>query len=1048
MLRKPLQVFVLVCLFSSFMIAQDGKVRGTVTDKASGEPLIGANVIIDGTSLGASTDINGEYVILSVPAGGYTVKTSYIGYAPVSISGIRVSANLTTTQDFALSSSAIQTQEIEVVAERPLIQRNTTNTVRINTQENIQNLPIRGLGNLIALEAGVVERDGRLYVRGGREGEVAYFVDGANTTDPIQNTNNVSVIQESIEEFQLQAGGYTAEFGGAASGVVRTTIRTGGTDLKWTLDYQTDDFAKPGEEFLGTTAFGYRNAVATIGGPLMNGIRFFLSGQHNYNRQPQRTFIEPFRFTGLTTDNLGNRTPGELLPSDADGDGAPDGTIEFKRNYIYNNWTMANSGIGTLLFDMNQLAQVPVKVKLTGSYSMNKSPNGSGWGGNTNNNSMTNYFLNPSRLRMSEAETGFANLRVTHILGPTTFYEVGLSYQNTFTTTYDQDFKEDWKSYSDSAAWAAKGLPTDDWRSRYQGPNGYTTIFQFPNVNGFAAPYSPNQTFTKNNTGQMGVTIDFTSQINPRWELKAGGNIDSWTYRTFTGNSPNYLNYLDPDGDGVFDRTFATDYERRVRFQRGLVNNIGYDLDGNEIDGQTYTLPSGVTATLDGPRKPLFAAAYIQNKFEYNDLILNVGARFEYYEPKVLVVPKTINPVTGELDYQEPPIDEDLNVLEEDKLVEQDPFSYILPRLNFAFPVTERTVFYAQYGKYAQLPSLNQLVMDNVTLSTRISPSTRTPYNLGQTTIPFMAKPERNTQYEMGIRQTLSDNFAFTVSGFYKDLKDQMQLRRVYNSAGLPIAVSFQNEDFGTVKGLEMTLELRRTSRMAAKVNYTMSDARGTGSNSRSSQNAVTDEASARFPNFINPLDYNQTHKGSLLLDYRFAQGDGGPILEGMGLNFLVNFNSGHSYTKIKEPSNLGQATPWNVGILALLDSRSRNPVEPINASSTPWVFNVDMNFSKVFFMESFNVELYARVQNLFNTKQIQNVYPTTGTPYDDGWLKSPFAESYKAIPNYEAYYRQVMLQNRYAYMAAGAGGGSGGVSGGDLFGAPRQIILGLKLEM
>ncbi|HEY4611691.1 MAG TPA: carboxypeptidase-like regulatory domain-containing protein, partial [Bacteroidota bacterium] len=206
--------FVSLLVIPVLLFAQDGKLRGKITDSQTSEPLIGANVIIAGTSMGASSDVNGEYIILSVPPGAYSVKASYIGYAAVTVSDIRVSANLTTTQDFRLSSTAIQTREIEVVAERPLIQRNTTNTVRINTQENIENLPIRGIGNLLALEAGVVARDGRLYVRGGRAGEVAYFVEGANTTNPIvKGTNaqseNVGVVQEAIEEYQLQSGGYT-----------------------------------------------------------------------------------------------------------------------------------------------------------------------------------------------------------------------------------------------------------------------------------------------------------------------------------------------------------------------------------------------------------------------------------------------------------------------------------------------------------------------------------------------------------------------------------------------------------------------------------------------------------------------------------------------------------------------------------------------------------------------------------------------------------------------------------------------------------------------
>jgi hypothetical protein len=168
-----------------------------------------------------------------------------------------------------------------------------------------------------------------------------------------------------------------------------------------------------------------------------------------------------------------------------------------------------------------------------------------------------------------------------------------------------------------------------------------------------------------------------------------------------------------------------------------------------------------------------------------------------------------------------------------------------------------------------------------------------------------------------------------------------------------------------------------------------------------------------------------------------------------MGLNVLLTFNSGHNFTKIAEPQNLGQATAWRIGVRALEDSRSRNPVEPINASATPWVFNVDLTWNKVFYLNMFNIEIYANVLNLFNTKQVLNVFPTTGTPNDDGWLKSPFAESYKALPNYEAFYRAINLDNRWAYTRVNTigGGGLGGQAGNDLFGQPRQIRLGAKIE-
>ncbi len=210
MVRKITVVISLLLASSLLLYGQDGKLRGKVTDRESGEPLVGANVIIDGTTLGAATDANGEFVILSVPPAVYSVRATFIGYTPITISSIRVSSNITTTQDFLLSTSAVQVQGIEIVAERPLIQRNTSNTVRLATQDNIKHLPFRGTENILQLQAGVIQQNGNLYIRGGRAGEVAYYVDGANVTNPYSKSQNVGVIQEAIEELQLQSGGYSA----------------------------------------------------------------------------------------------------------------------------------------------------------------------------------------------------------------------------------------------------------------------------------------------------------------------------------------------------------------------------------------------------------------------------------------------------------------------------------------------------------------------------------------------------------------------------------------------------------------------------------------------------------------------------------------------------------------------------------------------------------------------------------------------------------------------------------------------------------------------
>jgi outer membrane receptor protein involved in Fe transport len=1004
MYRKLLVAFVALLLLPVFLLAQDGKLRGKVTDKESGEALIGANVTIEGTSLGAATDVNGEYIILAVPPDVYTVKVSYIGYAGNTTSNIRVNSGLTTTQDFQLTSSAVQVQAVEIVAERPLIQRNTTNTVRITTTDQINALPFRGIQNIVTLDAGVVQQGGNLYVRGGRAGDVGYSLDGANITNPFSNSQNVGVIQEAVQEIQLQSGGFTAEYGGANAGIVRTTMRTGSSTLKATLDYQTDDFAKPGSKWLGTSSFGRRIGVATLGGPIpgVAGARFFLAGQHDYSRDDQPLWLTPFRFDSLVTDDLSSRPAGVLLP----------GPVQIKENYLYKNWSWTNNVQGTLLFDLN-----PVKLRFSGSYEWSKNLTGGNWPG-----ALVNMFW--TRANTSESQVIFGNLKATHVLSPTTYYEVGVSYQQRNSRTYDPTFGDNWKSYVDSIPNAQAGFT--DFTSRFQGPPIYSTIFAF----GFTAPDAPNNSYSKGVQSNIGATVDFVSQVSSQWELKAGGSLNAWTYRSFgVANISNYLQYL-YGIDGKSPRTFTSDYERRVKLiQQGSITTFGYDIDGNQTDGVSFP-DQGIT--VDKPVKPLLASAYIQNRFEYRDIIVNAGLRYEYMAPKGPAIPQS--------EYVSPPVDQNLNIVEESAFTEMPSFSLLLPRISFSFPVTDRTVFFAQYGKYAQFPRMDQLYTEPLFLSGRINPSTRVSYWLGGTVVAWGARPERTTQYEAGFRQTLTDNLAFTITGFYKDMKDQLSIRRTFSDLGVPLFVSLQNEDFGTVKGVELTLQLRRTERLQAQVNYTLSDARGTGSDVLSSRNSVSDERTARFPFFINPLDYDQTHHGTIMLDYRWAKGDGGPVLEGLGLNLLLTFNSGHPYTKIKEPQNLGQANPWNIGVRALLDPRSRNPMEPINSSTTPWVYNIDLQLSKMIYLSDFTFEVYANVQNLLNTKQVINVYPTTGVPQDDGWLKSPFAEPYKAIPHYTDFYKAINLEDRWAL-------GYNVVGMGDLYGTPRQIRIGVRFE-
>jgi len=1016
-----LRLLLAAFLLSPLLYAQDGKIRGRVADIENGEALVGANVVVEGTTLGAATDINGDYVVLSVPAGTYTLIARYVGYATFTISNVRVSAGLTHTQDFQLTSSAVQLAGIQVIAERPLIQRNTTNTVRLTTQEDIKELPIRGVNtvnSLIALEAGVVAQAGNLYVRGGRSGEIAFVVDGTPVTNLLyNNVSNVNVIQEAVEEIQLQTGGFTAEYGGSNSAVVRTSIRTGGPKLTGSLTVESDDFAKPGKEFLGTTSRGWRNVVVTAAGPVpgLDNVRFFAAYQDLFQRNATVLWLTPVSVNPLTDDvslnGAGNPLP-TAISIGANSSGAKD-------------WQKNRQVQGTLIFDFN-----PVKVNLTGSYEYINNPVGGGWP-----TILQNYFRQ-NRLYMNDNNRTFVSGRVTHLLDPNTFYEVSGSFQYRKNKQYDPLFGDNWWSYTDSIANAALGYT--GWADRWSGPprnsnNGYYSIFG--GYNYLRHENDPNRGYFLDNQSTWGVSLDLTRQMTKNIELKLGGRYDSWVMRQFNISSINGRQILLYGTHGEQVRSFASPEEYRVRVGRaGNISNYGYDVDGNKVD-------SGV----DAPYEPRFLSAYVQSKLEFSDIIINAGLRYEYFKPNAKTFIDPTNPLLN--------FDQSLDVIDVSQMVAMPTYQFVLPRISFSFPMTASTVFYAQFGKYAQMPSLNQMYTGVVFLSRTVSPSTRG--NAYLTPVGYLMAPERTTQYEMGFRQMLGDNFAFTLSGFVKDTRDQLQLRNVVNEQGVAMYRGYLNEDFGTVKGIELTLELKRTQRFSARMNYTLSYATGTGSTPTSAQGQA-EQGIGRQINHVNPLSFAQRHKGTVLLDYRWAGDEGGPILSGLGGNILFNFNSGHPYTKIKAISSLGQSDAWTIGVEPQNDPRFSFPIEPINSSTTPFFLNIDASISKLFAVGPLNMELYVAVTNLLNSKQILDVYPGTGEAEDDGWLTNTLSGAFTGIPGYADFYRMINLENRWAYLnqlgtgtvAVPTAPRGGFLTGDDIYGSPRQIRLGVRIEI
>lgn len=228
----------IVVLTSANLFAQtSGKLVGRVTDQ-TGEAMLGANVIIDGTNMGAATDLEGYYSIINVPAGTYKIRFRFISYKTQIVENIRVSPDQTTKLDAVLQPEVLEGEEVVIIAQKPLVEFNQTSSISSINKDDIKNLPVQSLTDIVNLQAGVV--DG--HFRGGRLGEVQYQVDGVTVNNPFSNNSMLEIDRSVIEEVQVISGTFDAKYGQAMSGVVNTVLKTGSKQFDFSVETYLGDY--------------------------------------------------------------------------------------------------------------------------------------------------------------------------------------------------------------------------------------------------------------------------------------------------------------------------------------------------------------------------------------------------------------------------------------------------------------------------------------------------------------------------------------------------------------------------------------------------------------------------------------------------------------------------------------------------------------------------------------------------------------------------------------------------------------------------------------
>jgi outer membrane receptor protein involved in Fe transport len=210
----------------SLLSAQTGKISGVVKDAQTGDPLVAANIVVEGTALGAASDLDGYFAIIGVPPGTHTLRASMLGYAPQRVIDVRVSIDLNTTVNISLSEAVIQGEEVVVVAQRPVVKPDlAASTANISIGE-VENLPVTTVSNIVSLQAGVQG----LSIRGGGSDQTDFVLNGLSLRDERNNTPFTSISLLAVEEIQIQTGGFNAEYGNIRSGLANITTKEGSAD--------------------------------------------------------------------------------------------------------------------------------------------------------------------------------------------------------------------------------------------------------------------------------------------------------------------------------------------------------------------------------------------------------------------------------------------------------------------------------------------------------------------------------------------------------------------------------------------------------------------------------------------------------------------------------------------------------------------------------------------------------------------------------------------------------------------------------------------------
>lgn len=855
LLKLSLLTSVLVSLiFSNLLFAgTTGRIKGNVTDKETGEAILGANLIIEGTYFGAAADLEGDYSINNIPPGTYTLIASAVGYNKVRMEKVLVKIDLTTEIDIQLSSGAITLGEVVVEAIQPLITKDLTSTSSIVSSEDIKMMPVENMHQIVNLQAGVVNG----HFRGGRSDEVAYLVDGIPVNDVYNGSIGIEVENSSIRQIEVISGTFNAEYGQALSGVVNIVTQDGSQNYEGTASaYIGNYFTDHTDIFWNlnkVNASGPKDLQFSLSGPtkILDGLTFFATGRY---------FTDDGYLYGRRYFNIGDTAP--IIPDE--------NNPEF---FIINN---------------------------TGD--------------------SANVSMNPY-------EKHSFNGKLTYNL-------------------------ESWK-FSYSFFW------DDTWNKYYNhaqrlAPDGSKNHYGTSAINNFQISFFPSQsTF---------ATLKFSSNLNKYWgylypdefdpryiDASFSGAISSYTFN-YGGNETDRYDRYTQSNLAMFAIESQISKEHKIKLgvesrfheivnhSKSMRNLTEGQLDslGNSIFTPGYS-EQGTAAHVYYLRRPFEIAGYIQDKMEYDIMIINAGVRFDYFNSNTTLPIDLENPLDNPNFY-------DTTLAKYGTL---DPRKaeaewQISPRLGVSFPISDQGAIHFSYGHFFQIPSFENLYVNSAYI---INQTTGLNSVIGNPEL----KAQKTVKYELGLQQILFPNISADITVYYSDIRNLLGMEILETYEGFLFG-RFINRDYGNVKGLILTLEKRHSDLFSTKVDYTYQLAQGNASDPyQLFYNNQSDPPVEETKKLV-PLNWDQTST----LNISFTIGD----LSDWSVGLIFNYGTGSPYT---------------------VDPRYTKGIRLENNGRKPTIVNLDLKATKTFNVFGLYFNTYLIVYNALDNKNEYGVSSSTG---------------------------------------------------------------------